>query len=142
MTRRTTIFWSLATVAVSCCLPCGVLRYRLPVHTERGSPVVAAEWSDELNLYATPDAARAADSEIIVLRCKNGEWAFGKSADSHGFMISGSGTIVVRDSTSQTRIFFGHVCGSNYLRDFERRESLAEIYKAIEMRGFDEYFLQ
>jgi hypothetical protein len=140
MTRRSTIFWSVAMVAVLCCLPCGVLRHLLPVHTDRGSPVVAAAWSDELNLYVTPDAARDTDSEIIVLRCKNGEWAFGKSADSHGFMVSGGGTIVVRDSTGQTRVFFGHVCGSNYLLDFERRKSLAEIYKEIEMRGFKEYF--
>lgn len=83
--------------------------------SSRGSPELAAEWRDHLAQFDSPEAATAADPDIIVYRFANGEWVFGRAANSHGIWHRGGGTIVVKDSSGQIRAFFGHVCGSGIL---------------------------
>ena len=117
MRRRTVIRWALLGCAGLLLPPCGFLGLMVAVQggSDRGSPALAAEWRDRLAQYPDPDAARSADPEVLVVRCRNGEWAFGCSKDSHGVWRRGGGTLVVRDSTGRTRAFFGHVCGGEDL---------------------------
>jgi hypothetical protein len=108
-----------------------------------GSPELAAEWRDHLAQYPDPDTASAADPEVIVLRFRNGEWVFGRSQNSHGVWYRGGGTVVVRDSSGQTRAFFGHVCGGGQLGiGSPDLPSLAEFYKQMAEAGFAEHPLQ
>ena len=117
MIQRAVIRWTLFGCAGILLLPCGFFGLMVAVQggSDRGSPALAAEWRDELAHYADPVAAQSADPEILVVRCRNGKWAFGRSKDSHGVWRRGGGTVVVRDSTGRTRAFFGHVCGGNDL---------------------------
>ena len=111
--RRRTFHRILIGCAAIAVLPCGFFGLWIAAAggSNKGSPTLATEWRDHLARYADPDAAQLADPEIIILRCQNGEWAFGRSSNSHGMWIRGGGTIVVRDSVGRTRVFFGQVCG-------------------------------
>lgn len=59
-----------------------------------------------------PDAALQLHPEWAAVRFPSGEWLFGCGVNSHGFG-PGHGTLVLKDSRGQVRIFFGHVCGEN-----------------------------
>lgn len=99
---------------------------------DSGSPELAEEWRVHLMQFADPNTAKASDPEIIVLRFRNGEWVFGRSQSSHGIWRQGGGTIVVRDSSGQTRAFFGHVCGEGHLAfGNPPLPSLAEYYREM-----------
>ena len=66
----------------------------------------------EMEPFHDPDEAVAAHPEWFQHRFENGEWIFGYGIDSHGFAFGG-GTLVIKDSRGRTRVFFGHVCGTN-----------------------------
>ncbi len=143
MRRRTfrRVFIGCAAILV---LPCGFLGFWIAAAggSDKGSPALAAEWRNDLARYSEPDAAHSADPEIIVVRCRNGEWAFGRSKDSHGMWRRGGGTVVVRDSAGRTRVYFGHVCGGYELgaRGSEPL-SLDAYYKGMAESGFMEHTL-
>ena len=142
MRRRTVIRWTLLSCAGLLLLPCGFFGLMVAVQggSDKGSPALAAEWRDRLVQYSDPDAARSADPEVLVVRCRNGEWAFGRSKDSHGVWRRGGGTLVVRDSAGRVRAFFGHVCGGQDLggRGTEP-PSLAAYYDGLAEREFVEH---
>src|SRR5947209_6145609 len=69
----------------------------------------AQHWHDRLAAFSDPDEAQAAYPEVEAKRFSNGEWVMGVSADSHA--SHWGGTIVVKDSTGATHVYFGHVCG-------------------------------
>jgi hypothetical protein len=145
MKPRKVIRWVLIGAAVSCVLLCGFVGFwfAASVGSSSGSPALAAEWRDHLAQYPDPKSASAADPEVIVLRCRNGEWAFGLSKNSHGIWYRGGGTVVVRDNTGQTRAFFGHVCGGGHLGlGPVEPSSLAEFYTRLVESGFREHPLQ
>lgn len=144
MRRRTVIRGALLGCGGLLLLPCGFFGLMVAVQggSDRGSPALAAEWRDQLNRYPDPDSARSANPEVLGVRCKNGEWAFGRSKTSHGVWHRGGGTLVVRDSTGRVRAFFGHVCGDNDLgaRGSEP-PSLAVYYGWLAEMQFVEYAL-
>ncbi len=117
MRRGRTIVWVLIGCAGLLLLPCGFYGFWWAVSagSNRGSPALAAKWRAALLAASGPDAAAAADPDVVVLRFPNGEWVFGKSQDSHGVWRRGGGTLVVRDSRGRVRAFFGHMCGSRYM---------------------------
>jgi hypothetical protein len=55
----------------------------------------------------------------------DGRWIACAHADSHGAW--GGGTVVTRDSSGETHIFFGHVCGWLYAKG----ETLEEFYASL-----------
>ena len=145
MKRRRTIRWVLIGCAGLLVLPCGFFGfwYAALAGSSSGSPDLAAEWRDHLAQYPDPDAAHAADPEVIVLRFRNGEWVFGRSQNSHGIWYRGGGTVVVRDSTGRTRAFFGHVCGGGQLGiGYPELPSLGDFYKRLVGSGFAEHSLE
>ena len=77
-----------------------------------GVPSAARKLIIEMEPYQTPDDAVAAHPDWFQHRFPNGEWIFGYGIDSHGFKV-GHGTLVIKDSRGRTRVFFGHVCGTN-----------------------------
>ena len=142
MQRRTVIRWSLLGCAGLLMLPCGFFGLMVAVQggSDRGSSALAAEWRDQLAQYPDPVAAQSADPEVLVVRCRNGEWAFGRSKNSHGVWYRGGGTVVVRDSAGRVRAFFGHVCGSDDLGGNETKPpSLAVYYGGLAEREFIEH---
>jgi hypothetical protein len=140
MTRRQITALSLLGLGVILILSCGFLAFFLEMACVRdeGSKVLAAQWSDELGNYSSPEVACAANPDIIALNCKNGEWVFGLCKDSHGYWHSGGGTMVVRDSTGRSRVFFGHICGTQYLSSFTNLQSLQEFYEKLKKEGLNE----
>lgn len=145
MKRRRTILWVMLGCGVLFAVPCGFFGFWAAAAggSSAGSPELAAEWRDHLAQFPTPDAAAAADPEVIVLRFPNGEWAFGRAQSSHGMWVRGGGTMVIRDSTGRTRAFFGHVCGWGHLSDFSSSLwNLEEYYEHLTKTGFTEHQLQ
>jgi hypothetical protein len=59
-----------------------------------------------------PETAQQLHPDWGLLKFPNGEWVFGYGINSHGIRL-GRGTLVVKDSRGQVRIFFGHICGEN-----------------------------
>jgi hypothetical protein len=145
MKRRRTIRWVLIGCGGLLLLPCGFFGFWWAVSagSSSGSPALAAEWRDHLARFPDPDAAKAADPQVVVVRCRNGEWAFGRSQNSHGIWYRGGGTVVIRDSAGRTRAFFGHVCGGGHLGVGPvEPPSLAELYKQLAESGFAEHPLE
>ena len=142
--RRRTFRRVLIGCAAMAVLPCGFIGLWIAASggSDKGSPALATEWRDELAHYSKPEDALSADPEILVVRCKNGEWAFGRSKSSHGMWLRGGGTLVVRDSIGRTRAFFGHVCGYHDLGvRWSDPLSLDAYYKGMEEAGFVEHNL-
>ncbi|HEV3146755.1 MAG TPA: hypothetical protein VGZ47_22910 [Gemmataceae bacterium] len=80
---------------------------------DSGSPQFAREWRSKLNAWPSYAAAMTRDPEIQGRQFRNGEWVMGYARDSHNRWHRGGGTLVVKDSRGDVRIFFGHVCGSH-----------------------------
>ena len=136
MRRKRTVLWVLIGCAgLLLLLPCGLFGFwfAVEVGSSSGSPELAAEWWAAFLAALGPDEAAAADPDVVVLRFPNGEWAFGKSQDSHGIWRRGGGTLVVRDSRGRVRAFFGHVCGPRYMEWGLGREhpSLDAFYSRV-----------
>lgn len=67
----------------------------------------------------------ASSSRLTLLTFSNKDWLVMRCANSHG--KPWGGTLVTRDNTGKTRVFFGHVCGSATLRG----NSLNEAYSNL-----------
>jgi hypothetical protein len=75
-------------------------------------------------------------SMLTLLTFSNDNWLVMRCSNSHG--TPWGGTVVTRDSTAKTRVFFGHVCGSMTLRG----NSLEEAYSNLVWHAtFKEVFL-
>jgi hypothetical protein len=139
MSRRRAILWVLIGFAGLLMLPCGFygLWFAVAAGSNSGSPELAAEWRAALLAAPGPDEAATADPDVVVLRFQNGEWAFGKSQDSHGVWRRGGGTMVVRDSRGRVRAFFGHMCGARCMEDAFGRNipSLDAFYQRVVADG-------
>jgi hypothetical protein len=110
---------------------------------DTGSPQLASEWKVTLAPLDDLDSARKAYPGIAGKRFDNGEWAFGFCHDSHKQMrfTSQGGTLVVKDSRGATRVFFGHVCGREFLQgQLNRAKSLDDFYdRCLAEWKFEEY---
>ena len=111
--------------------------------SDAGSPELAAEWRDELASYESPQTAMLADAAIEHVTFDNGDWLIGRAQDSHGMWRRGGGTMVVFDSNGESRVFFGHVCGSGFIGcGFIEHADLQSFYARVVENGFEEYDLQ
>jgi hypothetical protein len=146
MKQRPLIWWLVVPPSALAVLVVGgfiAFWFAVSTGSDSGSPALAAEWRDHLAQFNGPDAARAADPAVVVVRCKNGDWAFGRSQDSHGIWRRGGGTVVIRDSGGRTRAFFGHVCGGGHLGIGPAEPlSLADFYEQLVKSGFTEHPLK
>lgn len=79
-----------------------------------GSESYALKWSAKLEDINSVEEAYSKHSNIYVKNFDNGEWVFGVSSDSHS--NPWGGTIVLKDSNGKIRSYFGHVCGSGFLK--------------------------
>ena len=108
--------------------------------SDTGSPELAAEWRNELLEYQTYTAAIEADATIEHVTFENGEWLIGRAQDSHGMWRRGGGTLVIRDCNDETHVFFGHVCGPDYISwGFGKHDNLKSFYGSVKESGFEEY---
>jgi len=78
---------------------------------DSGSPRLAREWKSKLEAFPSYDEAKRQDPEIEGRQFRNGEWVCGFACNSHNRWHRGGGTLVVKDSRGDVRVFFGHVCG-------------------------------
>lgn len=107
-----------------------------------GSPALAAEWCNDLAEYSRPAEAAADNSEIEHIKFPNGDWLIGRSRNSHGLWRRGGGTVVIRDSRGDTRVFFGHVCGEKILTwAFGEHSDLSSFYRSVKEHEFTEHHL-
>jgi hypothetical protein len=97
-----------------------------------GVPSVARRLKAEMEPISDPETAVREHPDWFALRFPNGEWVFGRGINSHDVFRHGRGTLVVKDSRGQIRIFFGHVCGNKTGMDWCRTDvcrSLDNFYK-------------
>lgn len=95
-----------------------------------GSTSYADDWMERLSDISSPDEAQRKYDDVAVKRFEHGEWIVGVCRDSHASMFGG--TIVTRDSRGNTRAFFGHVCGSSFLKaTFTRANDIDAVYGAL-----------
>jgi hypothetical protein len=124
---------------VFCCAGGAIILLRQIVASDRGSPELAAQWVTILDTFADPKEAERNVPNVQGKRFANGEWVFGLCRDSHGYQ-KGRGTLVVKDSRGDTRIFFGHVCGPRYLEsELSRLQSLDEFYQRLQICSVKEH---
>lgn len=87
----------------------------------------ALKWRATIKCYPEPELARAKQREIVARRFDTKEWVFGVCRDAQG--ITDGGALVVKDSTGQTRVFFGQGCLSSTLPLMMlESKSLADFY--------------
>jgi hypothetical protein len=111
-----------------------------------GLPSDARKWKGIIENVPDPESAMnhpdlSTQWGFALKRFENGEWIFGISTDSHQ-LISRGGTVVLKDSSGKTRVFYGHVCtreGLQYLID--NHESVGEFYTSLSQSGYQEQFL-
>src|SRR5689334_5621079 len=95
-----------------------------------GSVRRAEMWRERFQEVADPDAARSCPG-VVSKRFADGEWVFGVCDDSH--MNPDGGTIVLKDSRGRLRVFFGHVCGPDFLEGLLRHvDSLNGLYEELQ----------
>lgn len=121
----------LIVTCVGCAAVGGMVLFMIPstwiLGMGRGSPEHAQKWREAFADITDPEMAKARYPEVACKRFKNGEWIFGISEDSHE--SPSGGTMVVKDSTGRTRVFFGHVCGPGFLQFMLKTPvSLEEFY--------------
>jgi hypothetical protein len=94
----------------------------------KGSMRYARKWTQRLDecvtladvtnrfeyLDVTGTPGRGWGGDLTLLTFTNGDWVVLNTANSHG--NPWGGTMITRDSTGRTRVFFGHVCGGETLR--------------------------
>ncbi len=96
-----------------------------------GSVRDAHQWRRRFLTFPDPETATKAFPEVVAKRFPDESWVFGICTDSH--VSPEGGTIVLKDSTGKIRVFFGHVCGSQYLGTvFLTTESLDEVYQELQ----------
>jgi hypothetical protein len=100
---------------------------------EEGLPSAGRRLKAEMESIPDPDMAQRFHTDWAVRKFSNGEWVFGYGINSHGSR-PWRGTLVVKDSRGQVRIFFGHVCGTNGvapLMSQGRVQSLDDFYREL-----------
>jgi hypothetical protein len=114
------------------------------MHNGDGSPSYALECIAE---FAGIDSVDQAEKTISQFRSRststgewassrkfdNGQWVFGVCRDSHSSRHGG--TVVVKDSRGDVRVFFGHVCGALQLSMPINEEEVEDL------DGFYEFLL-
>jgi hypothetical protein len=96
-----------------------------------GSVRDAHQWRRRFLTFPDPETAEKAFPEIVSKRFLDDSWVFGICTDSHA--SAEGGTIVLKDTTGKIRVFFGHVCGSQYLKCVLLSvESLDEVYQELQ----------
>ena len=108
---------------------------------EEGVPSAARKLIAEFEPFNDPNSAVADHPDWFAHRFPNGEWVFGHGINSHGLTV-GQGTMVVKDSSGKTRVFFGHVCGENmgFPWGLEHCKGLDDFYKRLVERPALEWF--
>lgn len=101
----------------------------------RGSPERAAKWKVVFEGLSDPETVKTRYPFAATKRFDDGSWIFGVGEDSHG--DRDGGTIVVKDSDGRVRVFFGHVCGPEMIKDaLTRSASRAEFYGILSRSSF------
>ncbi len=113
----------------------------------KGSRIYAREWvqrlavcqtlSDVTNRFECLDVTGKdgrigwdhSANKLTLLTFTNAGWMVLRTLNSHGHIRGG--TLITRDSTGATRVFFGHVCGSETLEG----NTLAEAYSNLLSTG-------
>jgi hypothetical protein len=131
--NRQKLYWALgisfAVIAILCCVAGALLLHLFTGINNDGSMELAQEWKKELQRFVSLEEAKVKMPEIQGAKFENGEWVIGLCRDSHGNLRPGGGTMVLKDSRGKTRLFFGHVCGQNYLDMMvTKRKSLDDFY--------------
>jgi hypothetical protein len=101
----------------------------------RGSNERAAKWKAVFAKLPDLEVIKTKYPFAATKRYDDGSWIFGVGEDSHG--DRDGGTIIVRDSDGKTKVFFGHVCGPDFLQDgFSRSSSAADLYRLLSESQF------
>ena len=91
---------------------------------------------DNIEVIVKPEA----DATIEHVIFENGEWLIGRAQDRHGMWRRGGGTLVIRDCNDETHVFFGHVCGPDYISwGFGKHDNLKSFCGSVKESGFEEY---
>lgn len=97
----------------------------------KGSESFARKWTSKLKNIESVNEFKKEYPEESYIELPSGDWAVGVSSDSHA--SPWGGTVVIKDSSGNTRSFFGHVCGSRYLtmffNDKLEHKNLEDLYK-------------
>jgi hypothetical protein len=110
---------------------------------DSGSPRLAKEWKSKLEEFTSLEEAKQKDPEIQGQLFRNGEWVFGYARDSHNRWHRGGGTLVLKDSRGNVRVYFGHVCGPHpYVLNNPYVNSLDAFYKDLPQWEFKEQDIQ
>jgi hypothetical protein len=110
---------------------------------DAGSSSLARQWQRRIAPVTTVEDTKNSGPDIQCVKFPNGEWVCGLARDSHGWR-QGGGTLVVKDSRGQMRVFFGHVCGAQpcFLVTPGDLKNLDAFYKYINTHwGFTEQVL-
>ncbi|MCK5708070.1 MAG: hypothetical protein KAI43_10495 [Candidatus Aureabacteria bacterium] len=129
----------LITFAIAIWLVVFLLIFSVFAPMGTGSKRFANKWAKKFEFINTLEEAKTEYSWLKFRKFENGDWIFGVSSDSHS--NPWGGTIVTKDSNGQIRCFFGHVCGSGFLRvifTLTQPKTLDEIYND-KLKSFKEY---
>ncbi len=110
-----------------------IVAIALPSISGSGSPWLARRWVKRFENIES--ISEAADKYSVASRdFGDGTWIFGVSVGSHGNPFGG--TVVTKDSTGHTRVFFGHVCTESRLAyTLSKCSSLEETYTKVTANG-------
>ena len=93
------------------------------------------ELAGEIRSFGDPEHIKTKYPFAAIRKYDDGKWIVGVGEDSHG--DRNGGTIVVQGSDGKTRVFFGHVCGPDFLQDgLSRSTSAAEFYDLLSKSQF------
>ena len=88
-----------------------VMAFIMSMINGNGSTVMAHTWAKRFDNVSSPELA-SETYHAFYRKFPDETWVIGKAIGSHG--NPWGGTIITKDSTGQTRVFFGHVCVANY----------------------------
>lgn len=97
----------ITRIAIAVVVILVVAAVAIPMIMGDGSAWLARRW---VKRFADVNSVAEAVQRHKVARREfpDGSWIFGIAVGSHGNPFGG--TVVTKDSTGQTRVFFGHVC--------------------------------
>ncbi len=100
-----------------------------------GSKERAEKWRAIFAALGDPEHIKTKYPFAAMRKYDDRTWIVGVGEDSHG--DRSGGTIVVQGSDGKTRVFFGHVCGPDFLQDgLSRSTSAAEFYDLLSKSQF------
>ncbi len=108
----------------------------------KGSSLYAKKWTKKLRAIDSITMAKSKYPNIFSFLFEDGQWLVGVCSDSHA--SPWGGTIVIHDSKRNTHSFFGHVCGSEFLKMVVKSQAFEykgpeEVYKYLLKNDFTEY---